>query len=246
MAARENRYGQRFMEKHGIPAIAATLVQKYGSRVLNGPFAGMEYITESAGSSFVPKLLGSYESELHPILNKIIATSYDFVVDVGSAEGYYAVGLAMHLPGTPAIYAFDINPHAQKLCRSLAEKNRVADKVHIEGFCDPKRLQQLLHGKSLVICDCEGYETELLDPVVAPILLQSEILVELHDCLKPGITPIIRERFQNSHTLQMVDTAERNPDEYPVLNILEPEQRTIAVGEFRNGTQQWMYMVPKQ
>ncbi|MBC8139123.1 MAG: hypothetical protein H8F28_24890, partial [Fibrella sp.] len=134
---RANRHGVAVMEKHGIPAITKTVVERCGMKVLSGPFTGMNYISESAGSSFLPKLIGSYESELHGVLKTVLAKKYETVVDVGSAEGYYAVGLAMRLGGSPQIYAFDINPEAQALCRKLIAANGMADKVVIESFCDP-------------------------------------------------------------------------------------------------------------
>jgi hypothetical protein len=42
------------------------IVQRYGCRVLDGPFAGMAYVAEAVGLAFVPKLLGAYERGLHP------------------------------------------------------------------------------------------------------------------------------------------------------------------------------------
>ena len=61
-------------------------------KVLNGPFEGMQYPNfESYGSASWPKLLGTYESEL---TNAILAkkdTDYSSIVDIGCAEGYYAV-----------------------------------------------------------------------------------------------------------------------------------------------------------
>lgn len=245
MAKRENRYGQDFLAKQGVPAILAALTERYGTKVLGGPFEGMAYITRAAGSAALPKLVGSYERELDDALAQILATRYETVVDVGSAEGFYAVGLAMRLPGSPKVYAFDINTEAQMLCRELATKNNVQDKVVVEGFCDATRLQSTLLGRSLVVCDCEGYETELLQPEVAPVLNKADILVELHDVLKPGITPLLTARFQATHRIQMMDSVERNPADYPVIGFLPEAQQYVAVSEFRHGIQQWAFMTPK-
>jgi hypothetical protein len=245
MAARINRYGQQVMAKHGVPEITSAFVARYGLTVLGGPFAGMHYINESAGSSFLPKLIGSYECELYGVIKQILATKYDTVVDVGSAEGFYVVGLAMRMQFAPKIVAFDINRDAQELCRSLAKKNNVEDKIIVSGFCDTAVLQTTLQGRSLVVCDCEGYETELLQPSAVPALARADILVELHDCLKPGITQVITDRFSHSHHILMIDSVDRDPDDYPVINFLSAEQQRVAVSEFRNGPQQWAFMAPK-
>ena len=246
MTMRSNSYGQRVMAQQGIPAIMHSLVERHGAKVLGGPFAGMAYLTESAGSSFVPKLLGSYECELHPVLEHIVAFPYDTIVDVGSAEGYYAVGLALRMPDAPEIIAYDINPKARRLCRELAQMNFVADKIRIEGLCEAATLQTSLRGHALVLCDCEGYETELLQPTVAPCLLFADILVELHDCLIPGLTQTLVARFESSHDIALIDSVERNPSDYPVIDFLTPERRRVALSEFRHGTQQWAFMTPKK
>jgi hypothetical protein len=245
MMARANRHGQNVMAKLGVPEITSAFVERYGSKVIGGPFAGMNYITESTGSSFLPKLLGSYEQELHNVIENIIASNYNTVADIGCAEGFYVVGLAMRMQGAPKIYAFDINPEAQALCRSLAKKNKVEDKIIISGFCNTTTLQEILQGYSLVICDCEGYETELLQPSYAPALKNSDILVELHDVLKPGITQLIMDRFRDSHHILILDSTERNPADYPTIDFLPAEQKRVAVSEFRNGPQQWAFMTPK-
>lgn len=46
----------------------------------------------------VPNLVGSYESELHLQIEQLILERPQVVIDVGCAEGYYAVGLAQRLP----------------------------------------------------------------------------------------------------------------------------------------------------
>ena len=169
LAKRANCQTQRVLDAHGIPAIASALIERHGAKVLSGPFAGMKYIDKSAGSSLTPKLVGSYENELHGVLSQILANTYDTVVDVGCAEGYYAVGLAMRLGGTPAIYAYDTNRGAQAQCSELLAKNSAQNKVIIAGFCDSAKLQSIVQGRALVFCDCEGYEIELLQTRSGPL-----------------------------------------------------------------------------
>ena len=45
----------------------------FGWRILAGPFAGMHYVGDYAGSLLPPKLLGTYERELHAIVDRLIA-----------------------------------------------------------------------------------------------------------------------------------------------------------------------------
>jgi hypothetical protein len=67
-------------------------------RVAGGPFQGLHYPhRRSVGSAPLPKLLGSYESELHAALEQLLTEEHETVVDIGCAEGYYAVGLGLRL-----------------------------------------------------------------------------------------------------------------------------------------------------
>src|SRR5579859_5362525 len=61
------------------------------ARVRSGPFAGMRYVDASIGSAYLPKLLGIYERELHPVIEEACASRPGLIVDLGAAEGYYAV-----------------------------------------------------------------------------------------------------------------------------------------------------------
>src|SRR4051812_14244715 len=74
--------------------INRAILERYGPVVLSGPFAGMAYVRQAAGSCLAPKLIGCYEAELHGVVARILRTGYTQIVDIGCAEGYYAVGLA--------------------------------------------------------------------------------------------------------------------------------------------------------
>ena len=95
---------------------AARIASSPDLTVRNGPFRGMRYPERaSVGSALVPKLLGSYERELQPVLEDILAREHSEIVDIGCAEGYYAVGLALRLPAA-RVFAYDTNVMAIDLC----------------------------------------------------------------------------------------------------------------------------------
>src|SRR5687768_1267068 len=83
------------------------VVGAQGYTVTAGPFAGMRYIDDlPLDQALVPRLLGAYEAELSYPIQQLLAKGYDTVIDVGSSEGYYAVGFALRSPGT-RVHAFD-------------------------------------------------------------------------------------------------------------------------------------------
>src|SRR5688572_21245165 len=123
-----------------------------GGRVHSGMFKGMRYIPHAYFSAYIPKLLGTYERELTAAIDAAVAAKPELVVDVGAAEGYYAVGLALRLPGTKVV-AFEMAPKAQELLRKMVEMNGVQGQVEIRGRCDRPDLQELItrHPRALVI-----------------------------------------------------------------------------------------------
>src|SRR5262249_9942295 len=144
-------------------------------------------------STLFPKLLGSYERELQPIMQTICGTDYRQIIDVGCAEGYYAVGLAMRIPSA-AVYAFDTDENALVLCKSMACLNGVESRVITGSFCSAETLSLIdFTGECLIISDCEGYEKELFASWNAPRLEGCDLLIEIHDFIDINISSIIRE-----------------------------------------------------
>jgi hypothetical protein len=228
--------------------LACKIGRRQDWRVATGPFAGMRYIDNAHGSRLIPKLVGSYEAELHEIIQRVIDHAPPVVIDVGCAEGYYAVGFARALPDANVI-AFDISEPARALCAELARANGVIDRVFIQGRCDCATLHRLPLTGAFLLVDCEGDELELLQPDLVPGLAHTTILVELHDCFVPGLSQRLLARFESTHHVRLVPRQGRNPDDYPTLRGLKRPEQLRAVDEDRtiNGEpieQQWALLEP--
>jgi precorrin-6B methylase 2 len=215
--------------------------------VVSGPFRGMQYIRqELPGSVLVPKLLGSYESELHPALEALLANHYSAIVDVGCAEGYYAVGLALRLK-TAQVYAFDIDARARQACKELARLNGVSERVHVGGLCDAAILRSLPLGpKALIIADCEGYEKNLFTAPVREVLAKHDLIVETHDFIDINISQQLRQDFSGTHRIQSIsstdDIEKAHRYKYEQLAGYDAQQRRVILGERRPAIMEWLVM----
>ena len=127
--ARERRHIRRFEQRMGLNELRTSYLAQHELIVASGPFAGMKYLSESVCSALIPKLVGSYEAELHSIITQALGEGYTTVIDVGCAEGYYANGFALRLPTTP-VYAFDIDVQARKLCAAMSNSQSTARPSH--------------------------------------------------------------------------------------------------------------------
>jgi hypothetical protein len=224
----------------------ADYVQRHGFDVRGGPFAGLRYPAElrSAPGDLVAKLLGSYERELHGVLEEWIAADYPHVIDVGCAEGYYAVGFASKMAGT-TVHAFDIDPLARERCCELARLNDVAGRVRLGGICEPASLEAFPARGVALLADCEGYERILLDPSAAPKLRGWSILVELHEFLDATITQTIEGRFRDTHTVELIEGEDRTEDGLDELASTSPRTRAALLGERRPGRMRWAHLQPR-
>lgn len=223
---------------------------KTGKAVRSGPFAGMLYVDDSQGSCYIPKLLGTYERELHEAVGVIIASKPRCIIDLGAAEGYYAVGLARRLPEAHVL-AFEMEERGRKALTEMAALNGVSSRVEVRGKCEPADLALSLEssGDAVVICDVEGYEKELLNPASTPALAACIILVELHDFIVEGLYELLVERFAATHRITRIWQADRNVREFPWstfgTRIMPREYLQWAVNEWRPVRMSWLLLVPK-
>jgi hypothetical protein len=204
-----------------------------------------EIVRADVGSVFFPKLLGSYEVECHAFVERICSRACDRIVNIGAGEGYYAVGLARRLPKAHVI-AFETDPYSRQLCSRLAELNGVQSRVEIRGACDRDALAASLIGKCVVVSDCEGAELDLLVPEKVPGLVQTTLLVELHDFVTPGTSSAIGSRFEETHTLERRQSCERDPAEWPILENLSARQHAALISEYRPCAMEWLFAEPAE
>ncbi len=215
-----------------------------------GPFAGMKYASHAQGSAYIPKLLGIYERELKDVVARICEKSPDHIVDIGAAEGYYAVGLARLLPAT-IVTAFEMEPLGRLALEEMASLNAVTQRIRIRGKCEVADLVEALSGSSnvVVVCDVEGYEEKLLDPSQVNALSSASILVELHDFILPGITGMLQDRFGSTHIIEHILEEDRSPAEFPWRTfgtmLLPKAYLRWAVSEWRPVRMAWLWMEPK-
>ena len=234
-----------------IQKITARLLTR--GRVLAGPFRGMRYISKSYMSAYYPKILGVYERELWETLEQIIKIQPRKIVNIGAAEGYYAVGLAMRLPDTE-IYTFDESPIAQDLLEELASANGVEDQIRISGACSIDVLRETLeqHDCALMIVDIEGFEEKLLDAIRIPQLRKCEILLEVHEQANAQLPTQMRDRFSLSHQCNEIMAKPREMEDLPIrIPILMRDSLfgrsvKLMMDEQRSDGRRWLHLKPIQ
>jgi hypothetical protein len=232
--------------------LTAEIGDMCGYTVNAGPYKGMKYFGRGSirvvDRSPTAKLIGSFEQEIQPWIESIIAEAPKQIVHIGAGSGYHAVGMALRVPEAESI-VFDTLISARKACVELARQNGVDNRLEIRGYCGTDGMLDIDLAGALVFCDCGGAEIDILDPGNHPLLRLATIIVETHDALDNRITPTLRQRFAKSHRIEFKSAVVRDPIKYSFLAELAPSAAQMALDEERSVTadgrpQAWAMLTP--
>jgi len=239
-------------------ASALRLLAKYRSHVLQyelatsrpaevqaGPFRGMKYVDHSAEGCHLPKLLGCYEHELQPLFEAAIRSGYDHVVNVGCAEGYYAVGLALRLPQA-VVHAYDINPGAREMCAKIAARNGVADRVRVGELFSSAAFGEFAGKRTLFVIDIEGNEAGLFAKASDEALAGGDFIVECHDAAPGKISAPLLERLRRTHAARLVGHDLPQFDLPAFLERRDHLDQLLSIWEWRGHPTPWLVAASRQ
>lgn len=211
--------------------------------VSTGPFTGLKYIPESAGSVLFHKLVGYYEEVLHPTIETLKQDNFDTIIDIGCAEGYYLIGLGRHFSSAHLI-GYDIDERALALSRNLFDINHLNNKITLDANCTFAKLESNITNNTLLICDAEGFEDYILDPSLAPTLLNvKQLIVETHEFAAPKVIENLTKRFSKTHTLETITFKQADYQKYPFLNTITNKSDLYTLLRERGEQEQvWLNM----
>jgi hypothetical protein len=217
--------------------------ERFGDTVSAGPFKGVRLIAEF---SELPKFLGLYESALHAVIEELLRRPYDVMLNIGCAEGYYAVGFAHAMPQL-RLHAFDIDPVQRNRCEQTARLNGLEGRISVSGLFEGRMFDTFADQRTLVICDIEGAEVGLLQPDKWPSLTKMDFLVELHEGVHPDIRAVFDDRFRHTHDVRYIERQLIVPDLARLEQLYENEMdQLVAVYENRYGKTSWVILMAKR
>jgi len=161
----------------------------------------------------------------------ISSRRYDQVIDIGSAEGYYAIGLA-RLLGVK-VQAFEPETKERSLSESMAQLNGVENLLQLKRFFTESDIDNLKNQRALVICDCEGFEKEIFTVASVPKTLNWDLIIELH-----GETANLLPALKWPHVCHLFEAQPRKGN-YPELVGIGPCENLLS--EFRCHHQRWLW-----
>ncbi len=219
-----------------------------GYIVAAGIFAGMKWPNQTlVGSEFAPKILGTYELELQETFRStIVNPEISAFVDIGAAEGYYAVGAAILRPELP-VFAYEIQRQAHAGIQDLAAANGVLSSLRVREIFSTELADRSEFGASpFVLVDIEGEEANLVDESFVSLFRKAVILIEIHDFLRPGTGNNLSRLLVESHFVKKIayqSGIRRNCRPASNLSALDWK---FATDEKRvRGLNYWLLALPK-
>jgi hypothetical protein len=239
MADRAVRYQRAYRERVGASGLARRFAAERGTQIRHGPFAGLIYPED--GDAAVAKYLGRYEAEIRDWIEDAVRSCPPYVISIGAADGYYAVGFKYASPESEII-AYELSPEARRACARTAAANGCS--IDLRAGASAGEILQRPSERAFVLCDCEGAEIDILTPEVVGHLRCATVVVELHDGMRPGSTGIITRRFAATHDCETREIGEPGGRPSELSDWSDGECAT-ALGEHRATAVRWAQFVPK-
>ncbi|WP_375408670.1 hypothetical protein [uncultured Methylobacterium sp.] len=222
----------------------AAIYEAAGGVVQDGPFGGLRLgRTIHWGHDMIAMLLGQYEQEVAAALFARDLETYSVFVDIGAANGYFAVGMALKA-GLPVV-AFEIDPASRSVIRANAALNGID--LDLREEATPAALEAVLgrvegraKGRALILVDIEGAELAVLDPAAAPNLAAADLVVENHVVEGRASVAILAERLAATHDAVPLPREGRNPFRSAHLRAIPDNEAWACLTEQRGAESGWV------
>ena len=228
------------------------LLNIHDCKVAHGEFKGMRLNKNNFWSKndLITYILGVYEKHVVSQLIKFSKLNNKVFIDIGAADGYFAVGMA-HSKFFKKVYAFEIETLARENLKKNAKDNFCDNKIFINKEANFNSLKKIIDIDeiSTILIDIEGGEFELLSKDILNLVKKCMVIIELHPNLvidgskkQERLLNICEDFFE----ISMIESESYNPNKFEELNQFADEDRLISFGEGRGTNMQWLVLVPKK
>ena len=206
----------------------------------------MKYVTTVAATNLADELLGTYELELHPAIENMIAFDPELVIDIGTATGTTRWGS----PGIRAnarVIGYDISSYARAVTRRVAAVNGLSGRVEVRAACTSEELQTEVSRvkRAAIFSDCEGYEDVLMDPARSPAAEERlPARRGARHVRARGVAACDGTVRADAHTDE-VRAAPRTAADLPPGVKLDARQFDQAMNEHRQASSAWLELRPR-
>ena len=224
--------------------------QLFNSTVKYGQFQGLRLISKSwwGASDRASILFGLYEQE---VLNSLknIPSRYKYFIDLGAADGYYAIGVLISGLCKKS-YCFEISEKGREIIKENAIINNVLDSIEIRGIAKQNFYESIPLNEieeSILFIDIEGGEFEILNKASFSVFKKSIIFIELHDWFYDDGDEKLKElklSAGKTHAISEIIMKSRDLSIYEELKTYPDNDRWLICSEGRGQLMTWLRLDP--
>lgn len=179
------------------------LIEKIGSQVYYGPFSGLRIPNALINELTLPEILGLYESCLFKVWEKLISKKINNIMMIGGHMGYYSAALSyLFQPDRMVVFEREISLHA--LILEWAKVNEI-NSLQLFEEATASTFKNWENEINLIVCDCEGEEIDLLNPLEFEWQKKCDIVVEVHPFYQKNLAGTLVRRFIKTHKISIIN-----------------------------------------
>lgn len=247
------RSNRDFMRITGIrrELLGRRIYEEASGSVLYGDFKGLKLVSHRWGARDLGSImLGEYERNIVEYINKVDASRTTFV-DVGAADGFYAVGL-LHNGRMERSICYESSEDGRRSIGVNARANGVQNAISIRGTASKLFAEELLKElgdelkNSVFLFDIEGGEFDLLTNDNLEILQNSILIIELHKEAGDYESKVANLYLngKDTHKIHTIKRNGANPFQFKELENWPDEDRQIVFSEGRRYSMTWIALHP--
>lgn len=232
--------------------VSKTLFDRYDGEVQRGPFTGLKLDRQNSASKgqLGLKIFGLYESVVVEAIEKF--GPFGDLINIGACDGYFTLGLLRSDLAKRSI-CFETVASRQRAIRRYAKNNDLDDRVIVMGTADQRIGERIAEYDfqpqgSLMICDIEGAEFDLLTTNFLNQLAGATMIIELHDRIS-GKSLQLREqlisRLPDNYEHEVLGWRPPNFTGIADIEELSDNDRALATSEGRKTRGEWLLAWPR-
>ena len=231
--------------------ISLELFKMLNGTVKYGPFKGLRLTHNPwwGQLDLGSQCLGLYEKEILKFIENIEDGQFTNFIDIGAADGYYAVGL-LSTGKIQRSICFEKTDKGREAIFTNWKNNGAIGQLVVKAEANFESIATLTEHdleRSLILIDIEGGEFELLNNDTIHKFRYSKILLEIHNWVTD-----FEEKYKNLlisldefFCIKIIKRVDRQVDNYMELRDFTDDNRLLLISERRPCLMRFLELTPK-
>lgn len=231
--------------------VSLELYKYFNGVIKYGPFSGLRLSKNPwwGKSDLGSMCLGIYEEEILKFLFSDQLNDRKTLIDIGAADGYYAIGLLKSKRINKAI-CYEISNDGQETILSNWKLNEEPGEIEINGdvfddFINKNKSTDF--SQCITIIDIEGAEFLFLSKQILEFIKNSYVLIEIHNWI-PDFMNKYSSFLKDANEffdIDILDRSERNTFKFEELRSFTDDNRLLITSEARPCVMRFLILKPK-